>query len=184
MEVTEPTSIPLWVKLVNVPMEAWTMKGLSSIASCLGKPIIMDAVTTSLCQTGSGRFGYARVLVEMSVEKEFLNEIEICYRDKDNITVGMKKVKVEYSWKPPVCKHCKVFGHDEVNCKITPVNVKQFIDRERQLNHKKIQNDGFNVVQRKNKENVKHNNQPAKKAYQPKEKLSVTVNAKKLNSSH
>ncbi|PWA49001.1 hypothetical protein CTI12_AA485930 [Artemisia annua] len=183
MEVTESTSIPLWVNLVNLPMEAWTVKGIRSIASCLGKPIIMDAVTASLCHTGSGRFGYARVLVEMSVEKEFQNEIEICYRDRDNKNVGMKKVKVEYSWKPPACKLCKVFGHNEAKCKIKPVSMEELIDKERQLNQQKMQNDGFIEVHKKCKVNVKHHNQPPKVAYQPKAKPSVIINGGKKQDS-
>ena len=28
----------------------------------------------------------------------------------------MKKVQVVYDWKPPVCSHCKVFGHSYEAC--------------------------------------------------------------------
>ncbi|GJW70337.1 RNA-directed DNA polymerase, eukaryota, reverse transcriptase zinc-binding domain protein [Tanacetum coccineum] len=95
MEMNEPTVIPLWVRLMNVLMEAWTVKGISKIASSLGKPIIMDAMTTNLCQYGSGRVGYARVLVEIAVKNGFQEEIEICYRDDENNTIGVKKEFME-----------------------------------------------------------------------------------------
>ncbi|GJW15971.1 zinc knuckle CX2CX4HX4C containing protein [Tanacetum coccineum] len=45
---SEPKSLPVWVKLINVPMEAWSTKGISAIASCLGKPMIMDDMTTRM----------------------------------------------------------------------------------------------------------------------------------------
>nr|GEZ26176.1 hypothetical protein [Tanacetum cinerariifolium] len=61
---TEPSKLPLWVKLLNVPLEAWTQKGISALASGVGKPIIMDALTTEICHSGKGKLGYARVLVE------------------------------------------------------------------------------------------------------------------------
>ena len=30
---------------------------------------------------------------------------------------GTKNVKVTYDWKPPLCSHCNVFGHDYKGCK-------------------------------------------------------------------
>ncbi|GJX01769.1 PHD finger protein ALFIN-LIKE 4-like protein [Tanacetum coccineum] len=36
-------------------MEAWSLKGISALASSLGKPSIMDEVTTRMCLTGEGR---------------------------------------------------------------------------------------------------------------------------------
>nr|GFA69546.1 zinc knuckle CX2CX4HX4C [Tanacetum cinerariifolium] len=36
----EPDKLPIWVKLVNLPLEAWTTKGLSALASMLGKPVM------------------------------------------------------------------------------------------------------------------------------------------------
>ncbi|GKC93280.1 RNA-directed DNA polymerase, eukaryota, reverse transcriptase zinc-binding domain protein [Tanacetum coccineum] len=48
LDKSEPKSLQVWVKLINVPMEAWTTKGISAIASCLGKPLIMDDMTTRM----------------------------------------------------------------------------------------------------------------------------------------
>ncbi|GKE52637.1 zinc knuckle CX2CX4HX4C containing protein [Tanacetum coccineum] len=71
MDKKEPKTLPLWVKLYSVPIEAWTVNGISSIASSLGKPLIMDKTTTRMCNEGRGRVGYARVLVEVQADKEF-----------------------------------------------------------------------------------------------------------------
>ncbi|GJX03261.1 RNA-directed DNA polymerase, eukaryota, reverse transcriptase zinc-binding domain protein [Tanacetum coccineum] len=93
MVMSEPTITSLWVKHLNVPMEAWTTKSISTLASSLGKPLIMDAMTINLCNSGSGRVGYARVLVEMDVKCGFPEVLEICYRFSDKNTFDMKKIK-------------------------------------------------------------------------------------------
>ncbi|GKD76478.1 ATPase, F1/V1/A1 complex, alpha/beta subunit, partial [Tanacetum coccineum] len=55
---------PWMIKLSNVPLEAWSNKRISAIASSIGKPVIMDQTTTEMCNKGVRRIGYARVLVE------------------------------------------------------------------------------------------------------------------------
>ncbi|GKC11628.1 RNA-directed DNA polymerase, eukaryota, reverse transcriptase zinc-binding domain protein [Tanacetum coccineum] len=112
----EPDVLPIWVKLVNLPLEAWTAKGLSAITSRLGKPVIMDSVTTQMCNQGIGRLGYARVLIEVEAKKGLPETIDIQYFDKDNKVSNTKTVKVMYDWKPPMCTKCKVFGHMEEKC--------------------------------------------------------------------
>ncbi|GKB41569.1 RNA-directed DNA polymerase, eukaryota, reverse transcriptase zinc-binding domain protein [Tanacetum coccineum] len=77
----------------------------------LGWPIMMDKMTADMCNRSTGRLGYARVLVEIEACKGFLDNIEIIYVDKQNSKKNSKWVKFEYSWKPMVCNHCKVFGH-------------------------------------------------------------------------
>nr|GEY53662.1 ATPase, F1/V1/A1 complex, alpha/beta subunit, zinc knuckle CX2CX4HX4C [Tanacetum cinerariifolium] len=113
---TEPKRIPVWVKLRNVPMEAWSVKGMSALASSIGKPVIMDEITTKMCVNGVGRIGFARILMEIDAEKGIKDKIEIIYKSK-NISEGTKKfMDVEYSWTPSICSHCKVFGHTENLC--------------------------------------------------------------------
>ncbi|PWA47560.1 ATPase, F1/V1/A1 complex, alpha/beta subunit, Zinc knuckle CX2CX4HX4C [Artemisia annua] len=74
-------------------------------------------MTANMCYKGVGNLEFARVLVEMDVEKEFKKFIEIQYRDVCNNIKGSKKVQVVYNWQPPICSHCKVFGHDVKQCK-------------------------------------------------------------------
>ncbi|GJW13056.1 RNA-directed DNA polymerase, eukaryota, reverse transcriptase zinc-binding domain protein [Tanacetum coccineum] len=47
----------------NKPM-AWSVKGISALVSSIGKPVIMDEVTTKMCVTGVRRIGFARVSTE------------------------------------------------------------------------------------------------------------------------
>lgn len=95
-----------------MPLEAWSTKGISAIASRLGRPIIMDAMTAKMCTQGKGRTGYARVLVEVEAKKGFQDTVDIHYRDSNNATSIIKYVKVKYMWKPQVCEACSVFGHN------------------------------------------------------------------------
>ncbi|GKE99089.1 hypothetical protein Tco_0022440, partial [Tanacetum coccineum] len=88
--------------------EAWSIKGISTISSRLRRPIMMHQMTDDICNRGTGRLGYARVLVEIEASKGFMDNIEINYVDKQNKKKYAKWVKVEYSWRPMVCSHCKV----------------------------------------------------------------------------
>nr|GEW63500.1 hypothetical protein [Tanacetum cinerariifolium] len=91
MQKVEPKKMLVWVKINNVPLEAWSVKGISALATGLGKPILMDTMTAKC------------------VTKEL-------YTDKSNNIKGSKKVHVKYDCVPPVCTHCKVFGHDKKKC--------------------------------------------------------------------
>ncbi|GJY46247.1 ATPase, F1/V1/A1 complex, alpha/beta subunit, partial [Tanacetum coccineum] len=107
-----PRKLHVWVKIINIHMEAWSVKGISALASSLGKPIIMDEMTTRMCLKGEGRIGFARVMVELSAEKEIKDKIGIIYKGKD-VVKGIKKVvDVKYAWKPTTCTHCNVFGNN------------------------------------------------------------------------
>ncbi|GKC73793.1 RNA-directed DNA polymerase, eukaryota, reverse transcriptase zinc-binding domain protein [Tanacetum coccineum] len=121
-EKAEPCKIPIWVKLLNVPLEAWSVRGISALASRLGKPIMMDNTTVHMCHHGSGRAGYARILVEIEAKKGIHDKIKIVYKDALNCTKQTKFVKVEYNWKPALCVHCEVFGHSDKTCKVQMKN--------------------------------------------------------------
>ncbi|GAV74915.1 DUF4283 domain-containing protein [Cephalotus follicularis] len=102
--------IPVWVKLMNIPMEYWTVKGLSRLASVLGSPLHMDPATES-----KQLISFARICVEMKADKEFPAVIKT-RRSNGEIV----EVKVEYSWRPPVCDRCKVFDHSTRACPVKP----------------------------------------------------------------
>ncbi|GKD30370.1 RNA-directed DNA polymerase, eukaryota, reverse transcriptase zinc-binding domain protein, partial [Tanacetum coccineum] len=104
-----------WI-LMNQPLEAWSVKGLSALASRIGKPLTIDAMTTRMCKQGIGRLGYARVLVEVDAKKGLEDHIDVLYRSSSNGEQFVKKVNVEYDWKPPICKKCMVFRHSDNNC--------------------------------------------------------------------
>ncbi|GJU59707.1 kinase-like domain, phloem protein 2-like protein [Tanacetum coccineum] len=99
----------------NVPLEAWTAKGISALASRVGKPLVMDHVTATLCMNGVGRFRFAKVMAEVSASKSLPSEIEVVYRNGSKEEICRKIVKVDYDWKPLMCSECCVFGHNNLN---------------------------------------------------------------------
>ncbi|GKE05261.1 RNA-directed DNA polymerase, eukaryota, reverse transcriptase zinc-binding domain protein [Tanacetum coccineum] len=68
-EKANPCKILIWIKLLNVPLEAWSIRRISALASRLGKPIMMDNMIASMCHKGTGQVGYARILVEIDAKK-------------------------------------------------------------------------------------------------------------------
>lgn len=62
-----PNSIPIWVCLPNLDLDFWSIEAISRIASILGNPLRLDSVTE-----GFIRISYARVLVEVNYEFDFL----------------------------------------------------------------------------------------------------------------
>ncbi|GKA06590.1 RNA-directed DNA polymerase, eukaryota, reverse transcriptase zinc-binding domain protein [Tanacetum coccineum] len=152
-EKKTPCKVPVWIRLYNVPLEAWSIKGISAISSRLGRPIMMDQMTSNMCKEGSERLGYARVLVEVDAGKEYLEKNEINYVDAMKKVKLTKWVKVEYSWKPDRCKHCKVFGHTINYCKAKQVNGKSEANQEASANGNQADNEGFVKVKNRKKNN-------------------------------
>ena len=100
------STVPVWIKLHNLPIEFWNTTCLSYLASGVGKPLCADSVTEEQL-----RIGYARVLVEVSVESDFPKEIEIVGADGSRVVVG-----IEYPWIPVKCHKCKSFCHLTHTC--------------------------------------------------------------------
>lgn len=100
------TSVPVWIKLHNLPMEFWNATCLSHVASGVGKPLCADFVNEEQL-----RLGFARVLVEVNSDFDFPKEIEIVGADGSLVIVG-----IEYPWLPLKCKKCKSFGHASFAC--------------------------------------------------------------------
>ncbi|GJV27463.1 RNA-directed DNA polymerase, eukaryota, reverse transcriptase zinc-binding domain protein [Tanacetum coccineum] len=80
LDRAEPSKLPVWVKLLNVPMEAWSLKRISALASSLGKPIIIDDMNTKMCIRGEGRIGFARLLVKLDAGKMIKDNIDVMYK--------------------------------------------------------------------------------------------------------
>nr|GEX70848.1 RNA-directed DNA polymerase, eukaryota, reverse transcriptase zinc-binding domain protein [Tanacetum cinerariifolium] len=93
IDKSEPEQIPLWMKMCNVPLKAWTAKGINALASRIGIPLIMDDVTATMCTKGIGRVIYDRVLVEVFAKRGLPNDIEVVYRNGRQEEICRKSVK-------------------------------------------------------------------------------------------
>ncbi|KAG5565795.1 hypothetical protein RHGRI_001652 [Rhododendron griersonianum] len=113
----QPTHIPAWVKLHNLPLELWNQECLSRIASTIGKPLHVDQATAKtsrqpgLLQTKSTN---ARICIEISAENELPDEVRITVEGESVV------VFVEYQVLPSLCKECQVFGHSTDHCSKKP----------------------------------------------------------------
>ncbi|GJZ55586.1 zinc knuckle CX2CX4HX4C containing protein [Tanacetum coccineum] len=164
LDCTELDKVPLWVRLCNIPIEAWTAKGISVIASRVGKPLVMDAVTASKCKQGIGLVRFTRVLIEVNAKKELAETVEIVYKDSKGEVQCRKNVRVAYDWKPPIFNTCGVFGHADSCCpKKEPIivnsgnNVKEHHSEQKEdqdINTKENNNEGFEEVRNKKKVGV------------------------------
>nr|GEW70183.1 hypothetical protein [Tanacetum cinerariifolium] len=159
MDKTKLKRILVWVKIRNVPMKAWSVKGISALASSIGKPIIMNKITTRMYVTEVGRIGFARVLVEIDAKKGIKDKIEIMYKSK-SITERTKKIMdVEYSWIPCICSQCKVFGHTDNVCKSKSKNgtddgsVKTNDNEFKVMQNGKYGREGFDMNRKLNTQN-------------------------------
>nr|GEX64048.1 hypothetical protein [Tanacetum cinerariifolium] len=119
LEKTEPSSIPIWVCVYNIPMELCNGSGIGKIMSGVGKPLLMDKMTRERCLKKAGKIDFARVLVEvffwvkgypvrprteeevaaktlkdvLKVGKTYLNDKGKSVSDDDGFTVVGKKNK-------------------------------------------------------------------------------------------
>ena len=59
--------LPLWIQLSNIPLEFFTQKGISYIASALENPLYMDRITAN-----KQRVAYAKVCIEVEACMEVL----------------------------------------------------------------------------------------------------------------
>ncbi|GJZ74268.1 RNA-directed DNA polymerase, eukaryota, reverse transcriptase zinc-binding domain protein [Tanacetum coccineum] len=95
-----PCKIPVWIRLLNVPLEAWNVNGISAISSRLGRPIKIDQITAKMCKEGSGRLGFARVLVEINAEKPFLGQNSQAIRKDSANPVNVRQTFIPKVQKP------------------------------------------------------------------------------------
>ncbi|KAI0495728.1 hypothetical protein KFK09_022031 [Dendrobium nobile] len=105
----EFTSIPLWIKIVDLPLAVWNPTGISKIASYVGHPLVVDALTAR-----KTRLTFARVCVMVSSASSLPDEIPISM-DGDDVSL-----KVIYDWKPSHCSGCGSIVHPSTLCHINP----------------------------------------------------------------
>ncbi|GJR71801.1 zinc knuckle CX2CX4HX4C containing protein [Tanacetum coccineum] len=73
----ELTRIPIWVKLHDVPIQVFEEDGISLIATFIGKPVMLDSYTSSMCKIRWGRVVFARCLSEVNLEADLVDVVTI-----------------------------------------------------------------------------------------------------------
>ncbi|XP_058784590.1 uncharacterized protein LOC131659416 [Vicia villosa] len=94
-------TLPIWIKLPQLPLHLWGATSLNKIGSAIGIPLVTDE-----CTTHKLRVSYARILVEIDITQKLLDEITITDNE------GRKrKQAIEYEWRPKFCERCQKIGH-------------------------------------------------------------------------
>ncbi|XP_020680859.1 uncharacterized protein LOC110098381, partial [Dendrobium catenatum] len=105
----EAASIPLWIKILNLPLALWTPSGISKIASYIGIPLYVDSLTAKRT-----RLTFARVCVQVDKNSVLPDEIPLEI-DGDDLVL-----KVVYDWKPSKCDGCGSIIHPYALCPSNP----------------------------------------------------------------
>ncbi|GKD88515.1 hypothetical protein Tco_1364022, partial [Tanacetum coccineum] len=122
----EVTKVPVWVKLYNVSVLGYSEDGLSLIATQIGKHIMLDAFTSSMCVESWGRVSFARALIKISSHSTLKKEVTMAIPEDEGDGHIKEVIRVEYEWKPPHCVDCKIFGHGPNLC---PKRVREVIPK-------------------------------------------------------
>ncbi|GJT31780.1 zinc knuckle CX2CX4HX4C containing protein [Tanacetum coccineum] len=147
----ELTRIPIWVKLHDVPIQVFEEDGISLIATFIGKPVMLDSYTSSMCNDSWGRSSFARCLIEVNSEADLVDvvTIGILSLSKDDFT--KETIRVEYEWRPPRCDTCKIFGHVHDYCPKKVVSPPIVATSNVVTPNAEKTNDGFQTVGKKKK---------------------------------
>nr|GEU42660.1 hypothetical protein [Tanacetum cinerariifolium] len=125
-----------------------------------------------MCNLGNVIVSFARVLIEVKACKGLLDQIEIVYKNNDNMVIRRKFVKFEYDWNPHLCSFCLVFGHKVDKCMCRPKTMEDLEalkeeDRKEEEANKRSNDEEFVQVNRKklpyDKQFVKDNRRSANK---------------------
>ena len=108
------TSLPIWVKFFNIPLEYWTVTSLGYIASAVDIPMNLATHTEN-----HSRLSFARICIEVNVNCTFPKSALLDLGNGKYSTI-----RIEYPWVPQNCAHCKIFGHSHVKCQ----GVKEMVD--------------------------------------------------------
>ncbi|KAL4588250.1 hypothetical protein LXL04_001133 [Taraxacum kok-saghyz] len=151
--------VPVWVKIHDIPLEAWSVEGIGRIASRIGIPLDMDTYTEEMCVDGKGRCAYARVLIEISANKPWEEYIEVQTWELESKTGVNHSLQLEYSWVPTRCDKCKVYDHSKSTCPLQAVE-KPTIPNNTMNNPHHIfeangEKEGFMVVTKRKRSNNK-----------------------------
>ncbi|KAJ6299908.1 hypothetical protein OIU76_020828 [Salix suchowensis] len=96
------STVPVWIKLPNLPLQCWSPVCLSKIGSVLGKPVQCDVLTSSM-----SRLSFARILVEIDLLEDLKHSVKLELPNGTSVNQ-----KIIYETLPRYCKHCRVIGHN------------------------------------------------------------------------
>ncbi|XVE86106.1 hypothetical protein DITRI_Ditri18aG0009800 [Diplodiscus trichospermus] len=100
------SKILIRIQLKSVPLELFTHKGLSYIASAVGRPLYMDQITAN-----QQRLAFAKVYVQVGASTVIPSFIEVKMSNRSTVSI-----KVITPWLSQRCLHCNIFDHFDKYC--------------------------------------------------------------------
>ncbi|CAH9124929.1 unnamed protein product [Cuscuta epithymum] len=101
----ESPVVPVWLALEGLPIHLQDRRALFDIVGLIGRPLKLDAATTSLA-----RPSVARVFAEVDVSKTLPNKVWI------NCGSSGFAQSIVYENRPLYCNHCLHLGHSDSVC--------------------------------------------------------------------
>ncbi|GJS29138.1 zinc knuckle CX2CX4HX4C containing protein [Tanacetum coccineum] len=96
LKMEDSIKVPVWIKVHNVPVVAFSEIGLSLITTQLGRPIMLDARTSDLCLNLWSRSTFARALIELSVERAIKDSVVVSIPFPNGSGHSLETLDVEY----------------------------------------------------------------------------------------
>ncbi|XP_055825039.1 uncharacterized protein LOC129893512 [Solanum dulcamara] len=108
----ETSSAVAWISFPELPPNFFVKEAVFSIATAVGKPLMVYLATAN-----KTRPSCARIKVEVDLLATLPKRINIAEEDESGI-IKSKWVRINYDYLPKYCKHCRLQGHEEKECRI------------------------------------------------------------------
>ncbi|XP_020701299.1 uncharacterized protein LOC110113178 [Dendrobium catenatum] len=119
----EFSSVPIWVKIHDLPLACWNSEGISRIASKISVSVAADKLTEQ-----KFRLTYARICVLVDNKATYPEEIQVSL-DGDVVSL-----KVQYEWRPLPCEYCKSLMHFSASCMEKPKTDSDELEKNKTVN--------------------------------------------------
>ncbi|GKB49326.1 zinc knuckle CX2CX4HX4C containing protein [Tanacetum coccineum] len=98
-------------KSLIIHIQVFEEDGISLIYTFIGKLVILDSYTSSMCNESWVRSSFTRCRIEVNSEADLLDIITISIPSLSGDGFTKETIRVEYDWRPPRCDIYKIFGH-------------------------------------------------------------------------
>nr|GEW99188.1 zinc knuckle CX2CX4HX4C [Tanacetum cinerariifolium] len=139
---------------ISIPRKVVKKDGIRLIATFIGKPIMLDSYTSSMCKDSWSGSGFARCLIEVNLEVDLVDSVTISIPSLTEDGFTKETIRVEYEWRPHRCDECRIFGHVHDHCPKKMVSPSIVTTSNVVAPTVEKSNDGFQTVGKKKKRKV------------------------------